>query len=127
MDRRKWIAIGATFAVGALSGAGLAQEGAQRGFGILRSHLTQQDYYVSVGVTVTGRPRLPESFSENRVHVVVPSHYGDLFQITQDGHDAILWFRTADGAIRNALLDTAGAVPYQIERSETSKLEIKVR
>lgn len=128
MKRTTLILTLATFVLGALAGAGVAQEeAASRGFGVFKSHLTEDLYDVSVGVTATGRPSTPQRMSENRVHVVVPSHYGDLFQVTQTGDDSVLWFRASDGSVRNAVLDATSAVPYQVERNESTRIEVKLR
>lgn len=117
----------AGLALGALAAAGLAQDELARGFGFHRSYQADETYDMSVGITAAGRPRSPELYRESRTHVVFPSHYGDLFQITQDGRDAVLWFRGADGSIRNTVLDAASSVAYQVESSATTKLEVKTR
>ena len=127
MRKAIWIGAASLLVLGGLAGAGLAQEEGQRGFGFHKSHLTEDFYEVSVGVTAAGRPRTAERFSETRVHVVVPSHYGDLFQITQDGDAAVLWYRAADGSVRNTVLDAASSVPYEIEQNESSRVESKIR
>ena len=117
----------AGLALGAVAMTGFAQEDLARGFGFHRSYEAEETYDLSVGVNTVGRPRPPELRRETRTAVVFPSHYGDLFQVTQDGRDAILWFRASDGTVRNTVLDAASSVPYEVQSSPTIKLEVKTR
>ena len=119
------LAIGlAGLIVGALAAAGLAADPAQGGFGVRRSHTEETSFYMSVGLSTSGRPSLQQNLVETRVSVIVPEHYGDLFQITQDGRDSILWYRASDGSIANAVLTNATGVPYQIIRRPTERIVI---
>lgn len=120
-----------SFAAGALATRRSAPVAAQEGLSpdgrLFPSHTTEQRWEMSVGVTSTGRPRTPQRVAESRAHLLVPSHYGDLFQVTTSGNDAILWYRDASGAVRNAIADGASIRGVQIERSETSRFELKER
>ena len=113
--------------LGAAGAAAIAQDGALRGFGFLSSHRAEETYDVELGITSTGRPGLPQRQREARDVVLVPAHYGELFQITQDGRDAVLWYRAADGTIRNAVLDAVSSVRYEIQRREATRFEVKLR
>lgn len=117
----------AGFGLGALAVAGLAEDDARRGLGIYWSHFTDDKYDLSVGMTATAQPRLPDRFVEPREHLIVPNHYGDLFQITQNGNDSIFWYRSNDGSVRNAVVANATTKAFQIDRGPVGRLEIKVR
>ena len=127
MRNRLWIGMAAVLVIGAAAGAVLAEGDGLRGFGFRKSHVTEDRFDLSVGFTASGRPQPLEHYVEDVVHVVVPSHYGDLYQITPVGNDAVLWFRNSDGTLRNAFLDSVTTVPYSIERAASTKVEIKLR
>lgn len=121
----------AAFAAGALTFRGASPASAEEGLSpdgrLFPSHTTEQRWEMSIGVTATGRPRMPQRLAESRLHLYVPSHFGDLFQVTMSGNDAILWYRDGAGAVRNAIADGAAIRGLQIERSETARFELKER
>lgn len=122
--RRTTVVAVAGLLVGGGAAAGLAAEDALRGVGLLPSHGSEQHYYMSTGIAPSGRPSSAQALTERRTHIVVPEHYGDLFQITQDGKDAVLWYRGEDGSIRNAVLSGASVNAYQVERRPTDRFEL---
>ena len=125
--RRATLAVGvAGLLVGALAAAGLAAV-AVVGVSPRRSHTEETSFYMSVGLSTSGRPSLPQNIVETRVSVIVPEHYGDLFQITQDGKNSILWYRASDGSISNAIVTNSSSVPYQIIRRPTDRIVVTDR
>lgn len=127
MHRRFIVGGGAGLLLGALAAAGLAQDEPFRGFGLWPSHLQREKYQLELGVTATGRPGWPKWQGEERTVLLVPQHYGELWQVTQSGPDAVLWFRGSSGQLRNATLTDAANVPWIVERTRSLDLEVKLR
>jgi len=130
MRMNRNVAIAAVLAVGtlgALAGSGAAQDAGIARAGVHPDYTLEEAYDLELGVTVSGRPGLPARFREVRSAVAVPAHYGDLFQITQDGHDSVLWYRAQDGALRNVVLAGTTTTSYQVGRVEPLRYESKIR
>jgi hypothetical protein len=78
-------------------------------------------------VTAGQHPRRPTRFEEVRQVLHVPTHYGSLVTITGDAHDAVLWYRTEAGVLRNVVVQEAGARLYRVEQEATSRIEVDDR
>ena len=129
--RRTMIAVAvAAFAAGAVTVGTLRTSVAQDGsnaFGWRESYLAEEAYDLELGVTVTGRPGLPVRFKESRRAVAVPAFYGDLKNITQDGHDSVLWFCDKDGVLRNTVVPNTANTPVEIVRATEGRRETRLR
>ena len=64
-------------------------------------------------------------FTEKRDRRFVPSHYGDVFQITAHGEDAVLWFKDGDGVVRNVRLSGASHKPLVVEKRDSKVLQVR--
>lgn len=117
----------AGIALGGLAGAGLAQDGIVRSFGFWESHVSQDRFELELGITPSGRPGLPKRQKDDRTVLMVPSHYGELFQITQNGADSVLWFRTSSGELRNTVLADSARTAWQVERTATLDREARLK
>jgi hypothetical protein len=127
MQRRVLVAGAAGVLVGAAAAAAVAQDELFHGFGLWPSHESREKFQLELGVTATGRPGWPKWQGEDRTVLLVPAHYGDLFQVTQNGPDSVLWYRSSSGQLRNAVLTDAATTPWIVERTRSLDLEIKLR
>jgi len=119
------IALGAA----AFGGGALAAD-AGAWIGATRSHRSFEHYDMSVGVTAGQQARRATRIDEDREVVLVPAHYGTLAGMTP-GDDTtgstVLWFRDADGAIRNVVVPGPAQQPYKIQMGPTSRYEAEIR
>jgi hypothetical protein len=127
---KKPLVVTAVVLAAAAFAAGAFAADAGSSIGILRSHHSIEHYDMSVGVTAGQQPRRPVRFDEDREVVTVPSHYGSLVGVS-NGQDAtastVLWFRDADGALRNAVVPNPAEHAYKIQMGPTSRYEFELR
>ena len=113
-------------AAAALGSGALAQE-ATRWIGASPSHRSVEHFEMSVGVTASQQPRRAVRFDEVREVLNVPGHYGPLFAVTGDAQTSVLWYRDADGSIRNAVVTDAATRFLKIQSVPTGRYEFELR
>lgn len=113
-------------AAASLGAGALAQEAAHW-IGVAPSHRSVEHFEMSVGVTASQQPRRAVRFDEVREVLNVPGHYGPLFAITGDGQTSVLWFRDADGSVRNAVVTDAATRFLKIQSVPTGRYEFELR
>lgn len=109
--------------VGALAASSLAEEATRLITGAFVSHQTREEFDLSVGVKPSGNPIRPYKRVFVRETINVPSHYGSLFQVTQNSGSSVLWYRGEDGVVRNVTIDGTDEYLYRVERTPSGQLE----
>ncbi|MFN0057686.1 MAG: hypothetical protein ACKVX7_04445 [Planctomycetota bacterium] len=109
-------------ALGAFLTSAKAQVVIRSILGVAYSHGVMERYEMSIGVDGLGRAVKERTREEIREHINIPSHYGRVISVTQNGDAAIVWFE-GQGVIRNAVLSEVDTRLYRLELSPTSRYE----
>jgi hypothetical protein len=125
MTRARKLSLIAT-TVAALA-VGAVAEDAAHWIGAAPSHRSVERYDMSLGVTAAQQPRRPGRIEENREVLAVPGHYGALVGVTGDPQTAVLWYRDADGSLRNVVVRDAATRTVKLVCAPTSRYEADAR
>ena len=120
--------LASVIAVAALAfGAGAFAEDAASWIGAAPSHRSFERFDMSIGVTAGQLPRRPARVEEDRNVLNVPSHYGSLVGVTGDSHATVFWYRSDDGAMRNAVLIEPAHSLYKVQQVPATRFEVDNR
>lgn len=125
---RAWSALIAAFAVVGVAYCAVHEAraaGARSFSGSVSVGRIERIFEMPGGFTTRGRLGDPNRFSDKRDHRFVPSYYGDVFQITGHGADAVLWFRDAGGVVRNVVVPNASRQLVDMEKQSSRILSVR--
>ncbi len=121
---RNWCALIAAFAVGSLTYSVVheARAAGSRSFtGSVSVGRIERLFEMPGSVSTRGKLGDARRFTDTRDRRFVPSHYGEVFEITAHGEDAVLWFRDGAGGVRNVKVTGASQKLVHLEK-QTSRL-----
>jgi len=119
--------IAATLITIAAFAAGAFAEDALRWIGAIPSHRSVEKYDMSVGVSPAQTPRRAERLEEDREVMNVPAHYGQFVGMTGDSAATVLWYRDAEGSLRNVVVREPAAKALKLVCVPTQRLETELR
>ena len=125
---RTWSALIAAFAVAGLAYCVVREAraaGARSFAGSVSVGRIEQLFEMPRGFTTRGKLGDARRFSDTRDYRFVPSHYGDVFQITAHGEDAVLWFRDGAGVVRNVKVPSATRQLFHVEKKTSKILHVR--
>jgi hypothetical protein len=122
-----FLAIGIAVGAVLMSASGTEAEDGESKYvlGAFPSHHLQEDFDMSVGVTVQGVPLKAEKFRMGREQINVPDHYGELVGVTGDSHTSILWFQ-AGTEIRNVVVGRPDRNLFVLELVPSKRYEDRI-
>lgn len=85
----------------------------------------EETFEMPGGFTARGGLGDPRRFSDTRDYRFVPSHYGDVIQVTAHGEDAVLWFRNDEGVVRNVRVRGATQQLFAVQRQDSKTLTVR--
>jgi len=116
--RTTWIVLAALVG-GLLLGFGAqghAQEGATF-LGAVRARTYTHSYKMPLDVGADSVWKPAERIDEERARLHVPDVYGELIEVTPHGDSVVMWFRDADGVVRNAVVADVTTKLLHVERA----------
>lgn len=105
-----------------------AQEGEVRGFlGTVRARTYTHSYKMPLDVGVDRDYLSAERIDERRQLVLVPDIYGELIHVTEHGDAVVMWFRDAEGLVRNAVVDDVANTLVNVQRAPSRHISYSYR
>lgn len=123
---RKFLAIvGAVGAIALVTQAPAATRSALNALGIRFVGHSSETYRMPGAFTVGGRVGDPRRYCDRRSHHFVPSHIGNLREITTCGSNAVLWYEDADGLVRNVIVKNVDRDLVVLEAQKSRVMSVK--
>jgi hypothetical protein len=116
--------LGAT--AGALGSSHAGPAARAQAFGAYPSHVTEDSYQISIGVTAGGNHNRDRRQTELRETVVVPEHYGTVVAVTPAQGAAVVWYQDEHNVLRNVILTEPESRLYRLEPHGTDSREVRL-
>jgi hypothetical protein len=92
--------------------------------GAYRSHYRTDEFRMSIGVTASGNPDRVRKVRQTREVINVPEHFGTLVRISEIGERTIFWYQSANGRLRNVIVEGADIELYALQSTPVQDLRV---
>ncbi len=107
---------------------GQARSGdAPRATGVVHARSYTVSYKMPFDVGVDGVWKPAERIDEVRQRVHVPQHLGELVTITPHGAADVLWYRSAEGVLRNVVIERVAEDLLHVETAPSREIDFTYR
>ncbi len=73
------------------------------------------------------RAKRPQLQKDRRHLIHVPEFYGEVFEITAHGDDAVMWFKADDGVVRSAIVPGVADGLVRVQAVEATGFDVSFR